>query len=273
MQYAIERAEQEVRQTYSQRVSVQAKSKSLNKFGRSANADTGVRTTVAQFPGTVVNETYVSTNIVDAVVSSSASDTMTIRIEGHTIDTSGNLTFVVQDATLNGQTEVALATPLARATRLFIKNSGTFDSPQASVFVGNISVYDNTDGITAGVPNTDAAVKLYVVAGQSQSRKAATAISSVDYWFLTSFTAAITGGGPAADVEFQIEIRDVANGGVFLPLGAEISLTSSDQTTLPLPFLPLRIVPPNHDVRIVATSSANNTQVSAGAQGYLASVL
>ena len=38
-----------------------------------------------EFQGTVVNETFVSTNLIDSVVSSNGADTQTVQIEGHTI--------------------------------------------------------------------------------------------------------------------------------------------------------------------------------------------
>jgi len=265
-------AEFVVKSTYGDTVSVRKKAKPLNKFGRTANADSGVATTVSQFQGTtVVNETFVTTNLIDSIVSSSGSDTMSITIEGHTIDGSGNLTFSVQTATLNGQTEVTLATPLARANRAYVTPSGTFNSTPAAL-VGNVSVYDNTAGITSGVPNTAAATKLVLNAGQTQSQKCQTAISSADYWFIDSYQYSITGAGPNAEVNFQIESRDIANGGVWRPFGPEISLESGATPTLRGNFEPFRIVPPNHDLRVIATASAANTEVSAEIEGVLASI-
>lgn len=266
-------AEEVIRNTYSDTVSVWEKKKALNKFGRTSNADSGVSTTVAVFQGTVVNETYVSTNIIDSIVSSNTGDTtQTITVEGHTIDGSGNLTFVTQNASLNGQTEVTLSTPLARANRAFVANSTTFDSPYAAL-AGTISIYDNTGGITSGVPNTAAATKLIIDAGKTQTEKCATSISSQDYWIITALQASIEERGPTAAADFQIEIRDVANGGVWRPLGAEISLNSAGQSTAIVKFDPYRIVPKSHDVRVVVISNTANTLCSAEIEGYLASVV
>ena len=264
-------SERVILETFGDTVSVFAKSKQLNNFGVTNNADSDVRTTVAQFPGAVVNETFVSTNAIDRIVSSNAGDTQTCTLEGHTIDGSGNLTFVTQSVTLNGQTPVTLGTPLARANQWFIAPSGTFNSPQATT-LGNISIYDSSaTTVTAGTPNTAASVKLYIPAGLPQSRKCATTISSTDYWIITELLCSVRKGSSGARVEAQIETRDVFNGGVWRPNGAEIVCTG-DTGTLTEEFFPPLIVPKNHDVRLVATSDTNNTTVNGDIQGYLALV-
>ena len=87
-------AERSVAVTYGDRVSVYEKGKAITKFGTNSTVGTTYET-VAQLQSTESNETFVTTNIIDSIVSSSASDTtQTITIEGHTIDGSGNLTFV-----------------------------------------------------------------------------------------------------------------------------------------------------------------------------------
>ena len=264
-------AERVVLSTYGDTVSVVDKAKNLNKFGRTENADSGVRTTVAVFQGATVDEAFVSTNLINSIVSSNTGDTQVIGVEGHTIDVSGNLTFVVQDATLIGQTEVTLSTPLARVTRAYVKNSGTFDSPQAAL-AGVVAIYDNTDGIASGVPSTAAATKIVIDIGQTQTEKCATSTSSTDYWFLTSLHCSIEERGPAAAADFLVEARDVANGGVWRPLGVELSLDTASMPSGALEFHPFRIIPKNHDVRVVVISDTANTEVSAELEGYLAAI-
>jgi hypothetical protein len=262
-------AENEVATTYGQRVSVQRKGKQLNKFGRTINADNGVKTTVAEFQGTVVNETYVSTNIIDTIGSDSASDTEKITLEGHTIDSSGNLTFVVQNATLTGITPVPLATPLARATRAYVCK-GTFAAP-ASALVGNVYVYDNTDGHTLGVPDTAAATKLMITAGNNQSYKVATAISQFDYWFLTSIDVGIQrGSGASAHADIDLEFREI--GGVWRPMGIEMDVASNATTWSHHEVAPYLIVPPNTDVRGTVTADTNDTRVDMRITGLLAKI-
>lgn len=268
--FAISQAIREIRSTTGDKVSVFKKAKSLNKFGRNASVGTSFAT-VSEFQGSETNETFVSTNLIDAAVSSSASDTQTITIEGHTIDGEGNLTFVVQNVTLTGQTKAPLTTPLARATRAYIASSGTFDSPQADA-VGVISIYDDTDGETSGVPDTAAATKILIPAGETQSQKCATTLSSQDYYILTGFSAAVSNaGGSAARVTFRIERRDVKNGGVWRPTGRQI-VVRVDANGVFRPFLPYIWIAKNHDIRVRAKANANTCAVEAEFAGYLAKV-
>lgn len=271
MSYLIRQAEREVATNYGKRVSAYQKGKSLRKFGSNDAVGTDWET-VGQFQNGTGNETYVSTNIIDAVVSTNAGDTQTLHLEGHTIDGSGNLTFVVQEVTLSGQTPVAIPTPLARATRSFVKDSGTFNSPQTAP-VGVVSFYDDTDGATAGVPNTDAAVKLLIKAGDVNTEKCATSVSANDFWFVTGVAANVgPAGGNAARVELRLEARDVANGGVFRRFGSPIVINIG----APKPAVsiePLIIIPSNHDVRLVARCNANTAQVFGEIDGYLANIV
>lgn len=256
-------------------VSVSEKAKDLLKFGRNSAVGTSFET-VGVFQGTTANEAHVSTNLIDSISSDDQTNDVGISfvIEGHTIDASGNLTFVVQTATLDGtdaRTKVALTTPLARATRLYVANSGTFNSPQA-VPTGNIYVYDDTDGIAAGVPSTAAATKVMITAGETQSEKCATSISYKDFWFIEKISAAIsTASGPTNIITARAEIRDVFNGGVWRPLGRDVTLRTNENGVT-FDYSPLLIIPPNHDVRLRAKTDAGSSGVFGSIQGYLAVV-
>ena len=265
-------AQNVVLSTYGDKVSVERKKKNLNKFGTNSTIGTTYET-VAQFQGTTANETFVTTNIIDSIVSSSVSDTtQTITIEGQTIDVDGNLTFVVQDAILNGQTEVTLTTPLARATRMVVKRTGTFGTSPAAL-VGTVYVYDNTAGITAGVPNTAAATKILLQPATTQSNKCATATSSVDYWFVTEFEAGLgNAGGPANRVTFKLERRNITGGGPWVPVGREITVNVG-LNGVRFGFTPLAIIPPNNDVRVVAKTDSSTAEVFGEIQGYLALII
>lgn len=181
----------------------------------------------------------------------------------------------MQNATLDGtdaRTKVTLATPLARASRIYVANSGTFDSPQA-VPTGTIYVYDDTDGVTGGVPNTPAATKVLIAPGETQSEKAATSISSTDYWFITAIDAGIgSAGGAANRVLVRLETRDVFNGGVWRPLGRLLTL-DIDQNGVQQDEFPFLIVPKNHDVRVVAQTDSNTSAIFAEVRGMLAKVI
>ena len=271
----ITQAENVVLSTYGDRVSVEEKAKNLNKFGVNFAVGTTFET-VGQFQGTTANETFTSTNSIDRVSSDNTSNNgLVLQVEGHTIDGSGNLTFVVQEATLGtpATTPVTLSTPLARASRMFPKASGTFNAPQGDV-VGNVYVFDNTaaTGTTAGVPDVAAATKLMLVS-ENQSQQCATSISSTDYWFITSVDAGIgSAGGNAARVRVRLETRDVANGGVWRPLGRDLDL-DIDQNGVQQDESPYLIVPKNHDVRVRALTDANTASVFAEIRGVLAKVI
>lgn len=269
----IRQAINEILADHSDAVSVELKAKSLRKFGRSGATNTaGNKVTIGTFQGSVVAETFVTTNIVDSIVSSSGSDTQNFHVEGHTIDGSGNLTFVTQTGTLNGQTEVTLATPLARCTRIRINPSGSFGTTPAAA-AGVIAVYDNTGGITSGVPNTAAATKCTIAIGKTQSEKCATALSQSDYWIITGARFGVSRAtGATVKADFEIERRDVPNGGAWIPFGLEANLRSDSLPSNVVDFNPALIVPANHDVRMVMISDTNNTVGRGAISGYLASI-
>jgi len=238
---------------YGHKVSATRKNKDLLKFGRTEEVQTTKTTIMAHKSGTY-NETYVSTNIIDTVSSSSGSDTEILTVEGHTIDGSGDFTFVVQSATLDGQNKVTLSTPLARMTRMYNANS--------TDLVGTVYGYQDS-AITSGVPNTGSLVHCVIPAGLNQSEKCSTTISSTDYWLITS----IRGGVVEKTLsygDFNLEVR--LQGGVFRDIQDFTSGSGSDGG---YKFKPYLIIPPNSDVRIRATASANNKEMNASIQGVL----
>lgn len=266
----IAHAEAVVKAAYGDTVSVADKKKDLNKFGRKASVGTNW-TTLQEFAGSEINETFVTTNTIDKASSASTSDTgLAITIEGQTIDGSGNLTFTSQDVTLNGQTQVTLATPLARITRCFVKPSGTFGSPQTEP-VGNVYFYSGT--ATAGVPTTASACHMILLAGDSQSQKAATAISQFDYWFISYFSCAVGDAtGPTDFATVRMETRDVKNGGVWRPLGRDYTLWP-DVVGIERDFDPFIIVPKNHDWRVRGKCNGGTATIYAETGGYLAAIV
>lgn len=272
----VSHAERVVFATYGDKVSVAAKGKDLNKFGVNRVVGSSFET-VAQFQGTESNETFVTTNLIDSISSSAAGDTgLVLVVEGHTVDGSGNLTFVVQDATLDGsdaRTKVALGTPLARASRIYVKASGSFGSPQSAPS-GTVYVYDDSGGVSSGVPTVAAGTKVLLAAGETQTQKCSTSISSSDYWFV-SYLSAVVGDTGAASVGYitvQLQTRDVANGGVWRPKGRNLVLVPGQQGRT-IYFDPYLIVPKNHDIRVVAKTDTNTADVEAEVGGYLASVV
>lgn len=243
-----------IRETYGDTVSVRAKAKSLTKFGRNEEVGTGA-TTIMTLPTSVSSETYRTTNSIDTLSSSSASDTQSVTIEGHTV-TNGQLTFVVQTVTLNGQNKVTLPTPLARATRLYTTSTTSF--------VGVIYVYPNTT-ISGGVPTDNTAPNLMVRAGRRQSEKASTSISKGDYWLITKIYFDILEKS-ASFVSVEIETRQWGE-------GFRQVITKGTQDSTELEFDPPLIIPKNSDIRMVARADGSGTDVSGGMVGYLAKVV
>ena len=254
--HALALAEAEVLDQYGVSVSVRSKGKSLRKFGHRDDLGTSLAE-IAHLPA--LFETMVSANSIDTVSSASGSDTNAVRIEGHTISGS-DLTFVVQDATLAGQAKVVLSTPLARMSRMY--TLGAVET------VGVVYGFED-DTVTAGVPDTDSKVHLTMEPGDQQSDKAATSLSSTDYWFITGGAAAVL-KKTGATVDLLLQVRQA--GGVWRK-GAEISVASTATSTVTYQFDPVIIVPPNADIRVVGVSSAVATAVTVSLSGYLAAVI
>ncbi len=136
----------EIKSSYGLNVSASLKRKSLLKFGINELVGTD-EATVMTLPAGSLHETYASTNAITHLSSSSGSDTGTVNVEGHTVNGSGEFTFLVQSATLTGQTKKALSTPLARITRVY--NTGSAN------WVGSVYGFED-DNLTDGVPDTAA---------------------------------------------------------------------------------------------------------------------
>ena len=252
-----------IQSTYGDTVSVNAKKKNLLKFGRSEVVGSSSYTTVMSLPSGIENETYISTNSIDEIVSTSGSDTFTVGIEGHTISGT-DLSFAVQSVVLNGTTPVSLPTPLARCTRL--AHNGTNGANN----VGTVSCYDSTmaGGVSGGNVSDGTSVHCIMPIGRNQSEKCATSTSSQDYWLITGVNFSVL-EKTSSTAEFRLEVRSVTENGVFKP----VFITTAANTTPLTGYLdPLGIVPKNCDVRVVAKASGSNVECSANLNGILAIV-
>lgn len=199
-----------------------------------------------------VLDTTSFTYTVDSGASSPATGTITVN--------SYDKTFVVQNVTLAGQTKTALATPLARATRAFVAEQNKAFGLTGPVYVAQDVTF------SSGVPQTDTAIHLIIPSGKNQTRKAATSLSSTDYWIVTSFRGSILEKAAAfADVELQVR----RPGGVFREVE---DIATSDAGAGIFNFNPYLVIPKNSDIRLVATADGAGTDVSGSIQGYLAIV-
>jgi hypothetical protein len=236
-------------------VSMQAKNKDLLKFGENDDVQTTL-TTIQDFASGIYNETYLTDNLVDGLVSTDNGDTEDIVVEGHTVDGNGDFTFVSQTITLTGQTKVALTTNLARVTRMY--NNGSTD------LAGTVSAFYGTAS-AGGVPTTAANVKCTIPAGFNQSRKCSTTLSSEDYWVIQNIgISLLTKASAFASAEFEVREK----GKVFR---SRISIGGANGTT-DHEYLPYYIVPANSDVRLRAAADQNGRSVSGHIQGVLLKV-
>lgn len=247
--YTIKQAINEVLNTYGDTISVDAKAKRLLKIGRNNDIDNGVFETVWQLGGI---ETYPTTNAIDTVVSTSASDTQEIIIEWHTIDGSGNFTYIEQTATLTGTTPVPLSTPLARSTRCY-NNNGTN-------LLGTVTVYESVGTVN----------HLSMNGTTNQSLKCSTTIEQSNYYIITAVTGSVlSGSGSGTVVDFRLKFRE--KGKVFRTIFPYVS--SYGQNTFVKEFSVPIIIPPNSDLRIDAAPNSNNAVIEASFNGYLAQIV
>ena len=247
-----------IKGTYDDRVSVKTKAKDLLKFGRNNLIGTN-KATIMTLPSGILNETYLATNGITTISSSATADTSLVNIEGHTIDSNGDFTFVTQTATLNGRNKVSLSIPLARSNRC--RNASAVD------LTGSIYLYEDT-AIVAGVPTAGTKVHLIIDEGLNNSEKSATTISKDDYWLLTSFYGDCIEKASAFCIVY-LEIR--LKGGVFTNI-IDISSTATGGRGIHK-FEPYFIVPPNSDIRMRASADNAGTDVIGGIQGVLMSII
>jgi len=254
------------------RVDLIGKQKALLNFGRNVDMSNGVIETIWDIG--IANETYVASNLIDSISSSSASDTITVRVDGHYYGADGNLHFVILNATLTGQTPVTTTSvvsdlygeysgALARVTRLANLSS--------VLLVGDVYVYQSTQTVTAGVPQdlTKVHAKIRGTAGLQQTNKAATTTSNEDFYIITATRGGVA-KAQASFVDFTLEVRE--QGGVFREKAIGIGSRDSGFGML-FSVPPYLIVPPNADVRVRGTASANNTTGIAEFNGILGALI
>ena len=250
----VSQAINEILETYGEVVSVDAKKKSLLKYGVRTTVGTSWET-LSTASGSELQETYVTGNSIVNVVSSSASDTGTIKYEYHTIS-GGETTFGVSgNVTLQGTTPVTLPTAAFRTSRAY--NTGT------NALVGNIYFYETGS-------RTDANTHLIIPAGEQQTQKASTTISSQDYWIVTNVTLSVL-SKTSAYAEGRLEVKPVGTT-YWRPIGQNFACSDASGT-IQIQKEPFLIVPSNYDVRIAVKTNTANVVVAGGFNGYLASVV
>ena len=218
----------------------------VEKFGENPDIDTGTDPEdIWSFGGIY---TYSTTDDIDRLSSSSASDTEDITVVG--LDT--NWAEVTQVITLTGQTPVALTTDLIRVYRMY--NSNGTD------LVG--TVYCFVDGATSsGVPNTAADVRAVITIGSGQTEMCIYTIPAgkTGYFYGGYVSLSRTGNNGAV---FTSRIR--AFGGVFKVVSRIACVAtgnSSWQYKYPFPVA----IPEKTDMLLRCDEvDANGTGVSGG---------
>jgi hypothetical protein len=150
----------------------------VNKFGRNPIIPQNVEVPIYDIgtSSTVSKPFYSSTAEIDTISSADNSDGQVIEIQG--LD--ANWTLTVQNATLNGQTGVTLATPLIRVFRA--KNEGT------AVLAGACYIYPSRSTVATGVPSHTSNIRAKITSGYEQTQMACFSIPKgyvgylVDWW-------------------------------------------------------------------------------------------
>jgi len=228
------------------------------KFGNAPNFDTAdgfVTVWDGAEDGTaweLMRYVYSSTADIDSVSSSSAADTQAVTVIG--LDADYNE--VTQEVTLNGQSRVALTTPLIRVYRAY-NNNGT-------EFVGHVFVFVN-GALTGGVPDTNADIRAVVDPDNQQTLMCVYTVPAGKTGYLTRGYASTSGGSKLSAYVIKFFARDF--GKVFrLQNVNSISDTGSSSIILDY-FVPLKIEEKTDlEVRVqsIASPAAVGNAVSAG---------
>ncbi len=252
-------AEKEAFNLYGDTISVLAAGQTLLKFGKAFDIG-ATQETIWQQGG---EEVLPTTNSIDTISSSDATDTQTTIMVGHTVIGTGldaKFTQVIQTVTLNGQNKVVLPTPLARVQRAADTNT--------SVYGGDVYIYEDT-AISSGVPTDGTKVHLKMLAGQTQSYKASFTVADDEYVIITGVVYSIN---KKTDARVDFEVLVQLPGRLFRP-ATPVTLSSVGTSAFTGQLYPYPVIPRNTDFKIAATSSTNNTDVSATIAGFYAKII
>ncbi|MBC8552548.1 MAG: hypothetical protein H8D23_23205 [Candidatus Brocadiales bacterium] len=225
----------------------------VHKFGEGTDIDTadGFVDLWDGAGSTSGEETYTwsanNVNDIDSISSADAGDTQDIEIQGLTSD--GAL--VLQTATLNGRTRVALTTPLWRIFRM--KNTGTSDN------AGIIYCYVN-GAITNGVPDTKSTIRAEIGAGNNQTLMALYTVPRGKIALMSSFYAS-----KSKKITSVADVHLLARpyGGVF-QIKHTATLASAGSSTYRMNYEVPQKFEEKTDILMRADASVNDTGVSGG---------
>jgi len=137
---------------------------------------------------------YSTTADIDSVSSSDAGDATEVTIIG--LDASWDE--VTQTVTLNGQTRVALSTPLIRVYRAYNSNS--------TLFAGHVIVYVNT-ALTAGVPTDKTKIRAVIQPEAQQTLMCVYSIPAGKTGYLTRGYSSTAGANKSSNYIITFFVR------------------------------------------------------------------
>jgi hypothetical protein len=226
----------------------------INKFGRNTDVDQVVEA-IWDGGGTsnyTPTGTWSATAEIDYAVSSSASDTGAIEIQG--LDANWDL--VIQTVTLTGTTAAALSTNLIRVFR--VKNT----SATAAVGTIQVGVGSTTSAFTAGN------LRAQITIGYDQSLMALYSVPLGKTAYMTNWSASLNKGSGPTSGGVNILLWARTFGGVFRVQDTKSLLvvgTSADRRE----YNPYPSFAAKTDIVVTAIASANDYDVSAGFDLFL----
>lgn len=146
-------------------------------------------------PWELMNYVYSTTADIDSISSSSNSDSQNISIQG--LDSNYNL--VNQIITLNGQTRVALITPLIRVFRAFNDNGVDL--------LGHVIVYVN-GAISGGIPTNKSDIRAIVDPINQQTLMCVYTIPNGKTGFMRDWYMATSGGNKSSNYVVRLVSRN-----------------------------------------------------------------
>lgn len=217
----------------------------VNKFGRNTDIDTGVAEDIWDAGGTWVAPTAARTH---QIVSSSASDA-SAGVGARTIQVCGLQTWASvetsETVTLNGTTNVPTANTYVIIHRMAVLTKGA-----TSVNVGNITA----------TADTDATVTAQISAGLGQTLMCVYGVPSAHKAYMTCYYGSLNESGGSV-VDFRLLVNPEPDVELTNFLTKHLNAASSHYQHV---FAPYNAIAGPAIIKIQGTSSANNTDVTAG---------
>jgi|GEM_PF-827624 len=186
---------------------------------------------------------------IDSISSTSASDTQEVTIQGLDV----NWEEVIQTVTLNGQTRVALTTPLIRCYRAYNSNS--------TELVGHVIIYEN-DTTTGGVPDDNTLIRAVIDPTNQQTEMAIYTIPAGKTGYLLGGYCSTAGA--KRDTSYIINFKTRLFEKVFRTQ-QKVSINDSATSFLPFTYPIPQVLPEKTDIIVTAQmATSTDGSVSAG---------